>query len=143
MAETPERQVAERICAAISRGDVDLALAQFSPDATLHVDGFAPGGLAAARRWLEALTVAFPDAYAQVLEAPRGSTGPFPIAFGGTQREPFATPFGTVPSSGRSVSLRETVTLEVEGGRVVTLHTTLDRLAFVYQLGLVPQPRPG
>lgn len=143
MAASPERQLAERICAAISRRDVELALAQFAPDATLHVDGFPPGGLVAARRWLGAIVEAFPDAFAQVVDAPGTPAGSYGVAFGGTQRAAFATPFGTVPPSGRPVSLQETVTLDVEDGRVVALRTTLDRLGFVYQLGLVPQPRPG
>jgi ketosteroid isomerase-like protein len=59
----------------------------------------------------------------------------------GTHTGPLATPGGEVPATGRAIDLPYAVTMRVSGDLVASMHVYFDQLAFLAQLGLVPQPQ--
>lgn len=58
----------------------------------------------------------------------------------GTHRGPFWTPVGTIPATGKSVTVEATVTYRLEGGRIAEEWISLDWLDAVQQLGAEVRP---
>ncbi len=58
-----------------------------------------------------------------------------------THTGPLQTPDGEVPATGRSLNLPFAAILRVAGDQVRSMHVYFDQLAFLAQLGLVPQPQ--
>jgi limonene-1,2-epoxide hydrolase len=63
------------------------------------------------------------------------------LCFTGDNTGAMAMPDGTaLPPTGRSVSLSNAVIVRTDNGRVVSWHSYFDQMAFLQQLGLIPEP---
>jgi steroid delta-isomerase-like uncharacterized protein len=52
----------------------------------------------------------------------------------------FRTPQGDVPATGRSVVLESVDLVTLRNGKIASWHTYFDQMAFLAQLGLLPEP---
>jgi ketosteroid isomerase-like protein len=71
------------------------------------------------------------------------SAGDLVVAEGtwsGTHTGPMPTPQGEVPPTGRRPTIRFAGVVRVRDGRLVSVHNYFDRLEFMSQLGLMPEP---
>jgi ketosteroid isomerase-like protein len=148
------REIMDRLTDAVMSGDRETLERLYAPDAV----GEAPDaprleGNVAIVDYLLAFPRAFPDASFE--SATKYESGDTAIDEGyllGTHTEPFSTPDGDLPPTGRSVRMRECDIITVANGVAVSHHFYYDRLDFMSQLGLlesdtgaaaVPQPRDG
>ncbi len=58
-------------------------------------------------------------------------------SFRGTHAGEFGTPLGTVPATGKTLTLRATMTYRLEGGRIAEEWACIDWLDVVHQLGVI------
>jgi ketosteroid isomerase-like protein len=125
-------------------GDLDGAIELFDPD----VESVSPGGTLmgaeAFRGYGQTFKTAFLDSGMRVLSAiESGDTVAVEGVYTGTHTGTLATPMGDVPATGRSIALPFCDLFRFEGGLVVSHHVYWDQLAFMTQLGLMPEPSPA
>lgn len=90
-------------------------------------------------RRLLARVEAFPDMRGRDdLKAEAGDTAFNEWIFGGTHSGPFETPEGTIPATGKRVTLRGCDLVAVRDGRIYE-QRAYDQLSLMTQLGLVPE----
>ncbi len=137
---TTAKEVLERNITALNTRDIDGYLANQRPD----VEFLLPGGVALhgrdqVRQYTEALWRAFPDGTLsfgdQVLAEDVAATE---VVFTGTHTGPMLTPGGSIPPTGRRVTLRSASILRINGGLIASEHVYLDQLEMMTQLGLMP-----
>ena len=58
----------------------------------------------------------------------------------GTNSGPMQTPQGEIPATNRRASIPFAGIARVEGDRIVSVHNYFDQMAFMSQLGLMPEP---
>jgi uncharacterized protein (TIGR02246 family) len=133
-----EKRVLDRNITAVNARDIEGYLANQQPD----VEFVLPGGMTLrgrdqVRQYTEALWQAFPDGIlafgAQVLGHDAAATE---VVFTGTHTGPMVTPNGSIPPTGRSVTLHSASILHIEDGLVASEHVYLDQLEMMTQLGL-------
>ena len=91
--------------------------------------------VAAAEGWKRA----FPDAHGTVRNAiASGNTAILEITWEGTQTGDLAGPQGTIPASGRQVSLPAVWVAEVEGDKAKAVRHYFDLMTLLAQIGAVP-----
>ena len=84
---------------------------------------------------------AFPDVRGAVRQAAASAqTVAQEVVWEGTHRGPLAGPGGTIPPSGKRVSVRGTMWYTVAEGRAREIHHHLDVLSMMQQLGALPAP---
>ena len=99
-----------------------------------HLEG-PEAVVAAAEGWKRA----FPDAHGTVRNAmASGNTAILEITWEGTQTGDLAGPQGTIPASGRQVSLPAVWVAEVEGDKAKAVRHYFDLLTLLAQIGAVP-----
>ena len=114
----------------------------FSPDA-VNVD---PGagrleGIAAFKAYEEGFRRAFPDGRLIMKSAVEsGNTIATEGLFVGTHTGPMWTPNGEIPPTYRKLELPFGDFFQFENGRIVSHHIYYDQIAFMMQLGLLPEP---
>ena len=91
---------------------------------------------------------AFPDLQGRdECKADAGDTAMNEWTVAGTHSGPLETPEGTVPATGKRVTMRGCDSLTVRDGLVVSHRAYYDQLGFMEQLGLVPEgaaaPQPA
>jgi predicted ester cyclase len=142
--DTPAKDVLERNINALNNRDIEGYLANQRAD----VEILAPGhvtlqGREQLRQYTEALWAAFPDGMLtfgdQVLAHDSAATE---VVFTGTHTGPLPTPDGSIPPTGRRVTLRSASILRIEDGLIASEHVYLDQLEMLTQLGLMP-PAPS
>ena len=90
---------------------------------------------AAAEGWKRA----FPDAHGTVRNAmASGNTAILEITWHGTQTGDLVGPQGTIPASGRQVSLPAVWVMEVEGDKGKAVRHYFDLMTLLAQIGAVP-----
>lgn len=136
------REVMDRATEAYFSNDYAAAGALYAPDAVAvtpddqtlkgpdEIVGFFRG-------WFEA----FPDAtYEDIGKHESGNVAVDEGIFRGTHTGPMATPDGgTIPPTGKRVSLRGADVATVENGRITKHHFYFDQMALMVQLGLMPE----
>jgi len=91
--------------------------------------------VAAAEGWKRA----FPDAHGTVRSAmASGNTASLEVTWEGTQTGDLEGPQGTVPASGRQVSVPAVWVMEVEGDKGKALRHYFDLMTVLAQIGAVP-----
>ena len=137
---TTTKPVLERNIAALNNRDMEAYLANQRPD----VEFLLPGGVVLrgreqVRQYTESLWGAFPDGTLafgdQVFSDDAAATE---VVFTGTHRGPVLTPNGSVPPTGRRVTLRSASILRIKDGLIASEHVYLDQLDLMTQLGLLP-----
>ncbi len=98
-------------------------------------------GRVATTTYSEPLLCAFSDARHRIDMVAAAGDVVVEGAWTGTHTGPLATPDGEVPPRGTSVNLPFATTMRASGDHVASLHIYFDQLAFMAQLGLLPQPR--
>ena len=137
---TTMKPVLERNIAALNNRDMEAYLANQRPD----VEFLLPGGVVLrgreqVRHYTESLWAAFPDGTLafgdQVFSDDSAATE---VVFTGTHSGPMLTPNGSVPPTGRRVTLRSASILRIKDGLIASEHVYLDQLDLMTQLGLLP-----
>jgi predicted ester cyclase len=117
-------------------------------EALLHPDGFEFHGVGAhisdrgeMRQFIEAYKEAFPDLRHEVLDyVESGDTIALELRVRGTHRGTLRGPQGEIPATGREVLWESADYVKVRDAKVVSWHVYNDTLAFMVQLGLMPEP---
>ncbi len=134
------RRVLARNITALNARDIEAYLANQQPDVELVL----PGGVTLhgrdqVRQYMETQWIAFPDGALsfgeQVLGKDLAATE---LVFTGTHTGPMPTPQGSIPATGRRVSLHFASILHIKEGLVASEHVYLDQLDMLTQLGLTP-----
>ena len=82
---------------------------------------------------------AFPDKHFTIEDAiAEGDKVVLRWSFLGTHLGDFWTPLGTVPATGKSISVSATITYRLEGDRIAEEWACFDWLDVVQQLGVLP-----
>ena len=116
--------------------------ALMTPDCEFVMAGVTLQGPAATTAYSKPMMAALPDATHHLDLVV--SSGDVIVAEGtwtGTHTAPLATPNGEVLATGRTVRLSFAMVARVLDGRIASMRVYLDQLAFLGQLGLVPQPQ--
>jgi predicted ester cyclase len=134
------RLVLERNITALNARDIEAYLANQRPDVEIRLPGGAAlHGREQVREYTEAMWEAFPDGTLtfgdQVLAEDVAATE---VVFTGTHTGPMPTPGGSIPPTGRRVSLRSASILRIEHGLVASERVYVDQLEMMTQLGLMP-----
>ena len=130
------RDILDRNITALNNRDIDGYLANQQPDVEIVIPGGTTlRGRDQLREYTEAMWNAFPDGTlafgAQALGEDAAATE---VTFAGTHTGPMVTPDGTLPATGRSVTLRSASILLFKDGLVATEHIYFDQLEMLTQL---------
>jgi steroid delta-isomerase-like uncharacterized protein len=117
--------------AAICQPDVDVLL----PGGNRQ---HGPGEVVAA---LRPFREAFPDIRHQILDVVEsGNKIAVELTVTGIHTGTFRTPQGDVPPTGRTIVWEAVDIVTLRDGKIASWHTYFDQLAFLAQLGLLPEP---
>ena len=135
------REALDRHFAAVDGGDIDGLARIWAPDGEL----VNPMGSFSGREQLQAffgmLVPAFPDQRHEIVDAVElGDTVAIEGRFSGTHTGVLSGPTGDIAPTGRSVELRFAGFARATDGQIRSLHTYFDQVAFLTQLGLMPEP---
>ena len=137
---TLTRRVLDRNITALNARDIEAYLANQQPDVELRL----PGGVTLhgrdqLRQYMESQWSAFPDGTLtfgqQVVGEDLAATE---LVFEGTNTGPMTAPDGTMPPTGRRVTIRLASILQIKDGAIASEHVYLDQLDMLTQLGLMP-----
>lgn len=135
---------AERHVSAFNRHDLAAHSANETADIQWTQPGVSVEGPTAVAALQQALWNALPDARIEVVaRVAHGDIVMSEEVFVGTQTGPFVTPAGTLPASGRSVSMPFVTVQQVRDGKIAAERIYFDQLDFLSQLGIAPAGRAG
>ena len=124
---------------AFNDGDLDRAMSVFDADCELVTPLGPARGVAEHRAFLEGYFAAFPDSRVEALRTFfTGDTIIVEGVYSGTQTGELAGPGGTVPATGKHVSVPYADFFHVRGGVVVSHRIYWDNAGFMAQLGVLP-----
>jgi predicted ester cyclase len=137
---TTVKQVLERNITAVNDRDIEAYLANQQPDVEFRLPGGAVvRGRDQVRHQTESFWTAFPDGTLsfgdQVFADDAAATE---VLFTGTHTGPLVTPDGSIPPTGRRVTLRSASILRIKDGLIASEHVYSDQLELMTQLGLTP-----
>lgn len=113
-------------------------MADFADDVELKAPGVAGSGPEMAEQFYGIWQDAFPDCQVEpMVIAEDGEHGTLEALFKGTHTKDFNPPSGTIPPTGKAVSVPFVVTQKVTGGKVSSFHLYFDRMELMTQLGLM------
>jgi steroid delta-isomerase-like uncharacterized protein len=126
---------------AFNRGDMDAAEACFAPDViTVDPASGERRGAEAWRAYGETFKHAMPDAKLNLRSAVEaGDRIAVEGTFTGTFTGPLRTPEGEAPPNGKAFSLDYMEVFTIRGDRIASQHVYYDQVAFLGQLGLMPE----
>ena len=146
MAEQDLIRLARESIDAFNAGDWDRVRAILAPDsiddevATGRRSEGADQIIQNSQGW----RTAFPDARGTVTSAAAsGNTVTLEITWEGTQDGALEGPAGTIPASGKRVSMRAVQVLTFEGEQIKESHHYFDMMTLLQQIGAVPEPQPA
>ena len=136
------KEITDRIWSTFEAGDFDgmMALA--------HPDGFEFKGVGAEitdiaefRAFMEAYREGFPDLRHEVRDyVESGDTIALELYVRGTHTGTLRGPQGEIPATGKPVVFVSCDYVKVRDGKVTSWHAYTDMMAFMIQLGLMPDP---
>jgi steroid delta-isomerase-like uncharacterized protein len=122
--------------------DFDRQLEAMAPDVTITMMGTGEvlQGLEGGRRFSTTWADAFPDGRI-TLDTVAGDSDTVVVEFTGrgTHTGTLETSMGSIPPTGRSVTLHFCDVLKLEGGKIASQHSYLDTGSLMTQLGLATQ----
>ncbi len=134
------REISDRYTDAINAHDADAIGALYADDGVLSDPSGEFRGPEAIVQYWERFFTAFPDMNGRdEFTAESGDTAINEWSFSGTNSGPMETPEGTIPATGKRMTLRGCDALTVREGRIQSHRAYYDQLAFMTQLGLVPE----
>jgi steroid delta-isomerase-like uncharacterized protein len=135
------REIMDRVTEALFKQDMDAAKEAYAEDAVAETpDQGTINGRDAVIAYLQEFFTAFPDAsYEPINQHESGNDAIDEGYFVGTNTGPLAMPDGEMPATGKSVRLRSCDVATVENGQIVSHRFYFDQMAFIEQLGLMPE----
>jgi ketosteroid isomerase-like protein len=126
---------------AMDARDFDHVEGMLATDCDFVAPGFSGRGPQAVLGWIQGFMAAFPDVSHELTAiAGDGEIAAVELRVHGTHTAPLQTATGEVPPTGRTLDLPVADIWRVEGGRIVAYHVYFDQMAFLGQLGLLPEP---
>jgi steroid delta-isomerase-like uncharacterized protein len=134
------RDVSDRYTDAINAHDANAIAGLFADDGVMSdPTGEVRGRDAIAEYW-QGFFTAFPDlAGRDEFKAESGDTAINEWAASATNTGPLETPQGTIPATGKRMTLRGCDAITVREGLITSQRIYYDQLGFMTQLGLVPE----
>lgn len=143
MSEQDAIAVAPRGVEAFNAGDWDSYAEIIGPDG-IYEEPAAQRRVVGSQENIEvakAWKSAFPDGKGTITNAFRsGDNVTQEITWRGTQTGPLQGPMGSIPATGKSVTLKSVQVIKVEGGRAKEMRHYFDLLGMMAQLGVLPAP---
>ena len=134
------REISDRYTDAINAHDAEAIGALYADDGVLSDPAGEFRGLEAIVQYWESFFTAFPDLSGRdEFKAESGDTAINEWSASGTHSGPLETPEGTIPATGKQATLRGCDAITVRDGRITSHRVYYDQLAFMTQLGLVPE----
>ncbi len=134
------REISDRYTDAINAHDADAIGALYADDGVFTEPAGEFRGREAIVQYWERFFTAFPDLNGRdEFTAESGDTAINEWSFSGTNSGPIETPEGTIPATGKRVTVRGCDALTVREGRIRSHRAYYDQLTFMTQLGLVPE----
>lgn len=134
------REISDRYTDLINAHDAEGIGALFADDGVFNEPAGEFKGREAIVGYWRAMFEAFPDMQGRdEFKAESGDSAINEWSVGGTHSGPFETPEGTVPATGRRVTLRGCDIIAVRDGRIYNQRAYYDQLSLMTQLGLVPE----
>jgi steroid delta-isomerase-like uncharacterized protein len=134
------REVSDRYTDLINAHDAAAIGDLFAEDGVLVDPGAELRGRAAIVEYWEGFFKAFPSmSGADTFQAETGDTAINEWTASGTHDGPLETPEGIIPATGKTVSIRGCDAITVKDGLITSQRVYFDQLAFMTQLGLVPE----
>ncbi|MEA2511592.1 MAG: hypothetical protein QOJ59_1079 [Thermomicrobiales bacterium] len=117
--------------AAICQPDIDVMLP----------GGMRLRGMAEVVPVLHAFCDAFPNIRHDIVDTVEaGDKIAVELAVKGTHSGTFRTPQGDIPATGRTIVWDSVDVVTIRDGKIASWHTYFDQMAFLAQLGLLPEP---
>ena len=133
------REVSDRYTDLVNAHDAEAIGALFAEDGVFSDPSGEYRGPEAVIPYWEGFFKAFPDMTARdEFKAESGDTAINEWSFSGTNEGPLETPEGTLPATGKRLTIRGCDAITVRDGRITSHRAYFDQLAFMTQLGLVP-----
>lgn len=134
--------IVDRTWSALEAGRFDALQGAFTPDAELVMPGdLRVRGIAQIEPVLRAYFAAFPDLKHEVVTSvEEGDRIALELHITGTHTGTLMTPNGPIPATGRNVDWHSVDMITVADGKIATWHAYYDQMAFLGQLGLLPEP---
>jgi steroid delta-isomerase-like uncharacterized protein len=134
------RELSDRYTDAINAHDPQAIAALYAEGAGLEEPAGAFLGREALLEYWERFFEAFPDLVVRdEVKAESGDTAINEWSVSGTNSGPMETPEGTIQATGKRVTIRGCDVLTVGDGLIRSHRAYYDQLAFMTQLGLVPE----
>lgn len=139
---TRPEELAMRVLDLTDRQDWAGREALLTPDFDFVAPNGSGRGPAATTAYSRPFVGAFPGAHHEVdVVVSHGDVAAVEGRWIATHSGPLSTPGGEIPATGRTITLPFAATMRVRGDRLASLHLYFDQLAFLAQLGVVPQSR--
>lgn len=94
----------------------------------------------AIREFVSGMHQSFTDWHHDVMIESAGDLVVVEGTWSGTHSGPMQTPQGEVPPTGRRLTIPFAGIARVEGDRIASVHNYFDRMTFMGELGLLPEP---
>ena len=134
------REISDRYTELINAHDARGIGELFADDGVIIDPGAELRGRQAIVEYWGQFFQAFPDLRGgDDFEAESGDTAINEWTASGTHDGPLETPEGTIPATGKTVTLRGCDAITVRDGRITSQRIYYDQLSFMTQLGLVPE----
>jgi steroid delta-isomerase-like uncharacterized protein len=135
------REISDRYTDLINAHDVQGITALFTEDGVLIDPSGEHRGREAIADYWNGFFQAFPDMQGQDdFKAESGDTAINEWSASGTHTGPLKGPGGTVPATGKTLTIRGCDAISVREGLIESQRVYYDQLGFMIQLGLVPEP---
>jgi steroid delta-isomerase-like uncharacterized protein len=136
------RQIVDQWWSRLEAGRLDETAQICQPDVEVILPGgVRQQGLDEVISVLAGFREAFPDIRHEIVDVVEASDKiAIELKVIGTQTGVFRTPQGDVPPTGRSVVWESVDVITLRDGLIATWHTYFDQMAFLAQLGLLPEP---
>ena len=133
------QDLVERWWSLFEAGDLDAAAEFTHDDIEFRMPGAELRGRVAVREVLEAYRAAFPDLRHQFLDTVEsGDTYAAELRITATHTGTMRTPDGDIPPTGKQVVWQSCDYIKVRDGKIASWHAYFDQVAFLTQLGLMP-----
>ena len=138
---TEAREVSDRYTELINAHDAEGLAALYADDGVFTDPTGEYRGREAIVEYWKGFFKAFPDIGGEdEFEAESGDTAINEWTASGTNDGPLESPEGTLPATGKRVTIRGCDAMTVRDGRIVSHRVYYDQLSFLTQLGLAPEP---
>lgn len=136
MSTESNKAAVRRFRDALNAGDLDGAVAVFAPNAIVHVSGAPdPLTLEGFKEFGRAMLSAFPGGMSTVEDViAEGNKVVTRITYRGTH----AGDMMGIPSTGKSVTVSETIIDQFGDGKIIESWRLFDQMAMMRQLGVIP-----